>query len=330
MTMGAAVRWRRYGRDRLYVTAADGTKLGHRDLLTGEDHLAEVTRGAEFLSIATTWLTTQSPSPAPRAPALTVSEAVAPAGAAVPEQRSAPLREQPVHEQPLEAAVEAAVGAGPASWEDLAQRRAGAMARQQAVALKEAAPLRTFVARILGVHTDERAWRIGADGEEKVAAQLDRLARKDPRFHFLHAIPVGQKGSDIDHLVIGPGGVFTLNAKHHPGSKVWVGGNTLMVNGQRRPYIGNAEAARASRLLTAACAFPVPVTGLVVPVGADDITIKAAPDDVHVVNRMRLSRWLRDRPALLTTPQIESIFDAARRSTTWKPFAEPTGGAPLR
>lgn len=32
--------------------------------------------------------------------------------------------------------------------------------------------------------------RIGADGEEKVAAQLGKVAKKDPRWRFIHAIPV--------------------------------------------------------------------------------------------------------------------------------------------
>lgn len=194
------------------------------------------------------------------------------------------------------------------------------MAREQAVALKQAAPVRTFLARALGVHTDERAWRIGADGEEKVAAQLSKLAKKDPRWRFLHAIPVGENGSDIDHLVVGPGGVFSLNAKHHPGAKVWVGGNTLMVNGQRQPYIRNSrhEAARASKLLTSACGFPVKVTGVVVPVGANDVTIKARPDEVHVVYRTALARWLRDRPAVLGDVEAEQVFAAARRSSTWQ------------
>jgi hypothetical protein len=117
--------------------------------------------------------------------------------------------------------------------EDLAARRGGAEAREQAVALRQAAPVRTFLARMLRVPTDERAWRVGADGEEKVAAQLVKLIQRDTRWRVLHAIPVGDRGSDIDHLVIGPGGIYSLNAKHHPGAKVWVGGNTFMANGQR-------------------------------------------------------------------------------------------------
>jgi hypothetical protein len=93
------------------------------------------------------------------------------------------------------------------------------------------------------VHTDERAWRIGADGERKVA---DRLARLPQAWTVLHALPVGARGADIDHLVIGPGGVFTINTKHHPDARIWVGGDTFLVNGKRYPYVRNArhEAAR--------------------------------------------------------------------------------------
>jgi hypothetical protein len=171
------------------------------------------------------------------------------------------------------------------------------MAREQAHALKQAAPARTLLARALGVRNDERAWRIGADGEEKVATQLEKVLRKDLRWHILHAVPVGERGSDIDHVVIGPGGVFTINAKHHPGAKIWVGGDTFMVNGQRQPYIRNSrhEAKRAA-----------------------DVAVKKAPDDVFVVPRAQVARWLRRSPEVLAADAIEAIFATARRSTTWQ------------
>jgi len=37
----------------------------------------------------------------------------------------------------------------------------------------------------------------------------------------------------IGHLL----GVFTVNAKHHPHTKVWVGGDTFIVGGHRVDYI---------------------------------------------------------------------------------------------
>ena len=134
----------------------------------------------------------------------------------------------------------------------------GGGGRARSTARPEAYPIRSRLGRLLNVHTDERAWRIGADGEEKVAARLAKVAKKDPRWRFIHAIPVGNRGSDIDHLIIGPGGVFTANAKHHPGAKIWVGGSTFMVNGTRQPYVRNArhEATRAADILTTACGFP--------------------------------------------------------------------------
>ena len=115
--------------------------------------------------------------------------------------------------------------------------------------------------------------------------------------------------------------MFSLNAKHHPGAVIWIRDNAFKVNGQQQPYIRNSrhEALRAGRYLTAACGFPVAVAGVVVPVGADDVTIKQPPADVFVVNRMALADWLRRRPVVLEDATVEAIFEAARRSTTWRP-----------
>lgn len=294
----------------------NGAAMGWRDLLTGEDLIDAPERADELRAAVEAWQASQGNDSA----------------AVSPPSRSHVAPQEAVTAAPVETAPERAAQAptvdpepsipvAPPMWDDLAGHRAGEMARQQAVALKQAAPVRTFVARVFGVHTDERAWRIGADGEEKVAARLAKLAKKDPRWRVLHAIPVGDNGSDIDHLVIGPGGVFSLNAKHHPGARIWVRDNAFRVNGQQQPYIRNSrhEALRAGRYLTAACGFPVAVTGIVVPVDADDLTIKQQPADVVVVNRMALAPWLRRRPDLLEEATVDAIFEAARRSTTWRP-----------
>ena len=313
-------RWRRYGKDRLYVQDGDGVAVGWRDLLTGEDHLDLPSRISEFRSAVEAWQAggdvelevAASPSTRSAAPEVRAAVEAVSVAATLADEPSQSLSD-PVPELSMPAA--------PPVWDDLAAHRAGEMARQQAVALKQAAPVRTFVARVLGVHTDERAWRIGADGEEMVGARLAKLAKKDPRWKFLHAIPVGENGSDIDHLVVGPGGVFSLNAKHHPGARIWIRDNAFKVNGQQQPYIRNSrhEALRAGRYLTAACDFPVAVAGIVVPVGANDVTIKQPPADVFVVNRMALADWLRRRPVVLEDATVEAIFEAARRSTTWRP-----------
>ena len=140
---------------------------------------------------------------------------------------------------------------------------------------------------------------------------------------MLHAVPVGDRGSDIDHVVIGPAGVFTINAKHHRGASISVGGDTCMVNGHRQPYVRNSrhEAQRASRLLTAACGLPVTVTGLTAVMGAQEgYTIREQPPggDVHVLTRCEVDRWLRNRETgVLSQKEALVVYDAARRSTAW-------------
>jgi hypothetical protein len=99
----------------------------------------------------------------------------------------------------------------------LVTRKAGGSARRQAKELRDAEPVRTRLARLLKVHTDERAFRVGAVGEERVGARLARLDTS--RWLTLHDIILNDKGTNLDHLVIGPAGVFSLNTKHHPKAK---------------------------------------------------------------------------------------------------------------
>jgi hypothetical protein len=61
---------------------------------------------------------------------------------------------------------------------------------------------------------DNYPWYKGALGEIAVGQILERLG---PEWTILHAVPVGGGAFDIDHVLIGPAGVFTLNTKNHAG-----------------------------------------------------------------------------------------------------------------
>lgn len=225
------------------------------------------------------------------------------------------------HDRLYAATPDGGVHEGGSSWYDLAGEPPGAAVRERAVAERQAQGwVRHFLARLRDTNTDERAWRLGADGEEAVAAQLEGIGAP---WRVLHAVRVGDRGSDIDHVVVGPGGVFTVNAKNHPKAAVWVGGDTVMVNGRRHPYVRNSrfEATRASRLLSERAGFPVPVTGLIAVVGARrGFTIKGQPADgaVVVVSRRRIARFLRSQPQRLGLREIDAIYEVARRSDTWQ------------
>lgn len=58
------------------------------------------------------------------------------------------------------------------------------------------------------------AWKTGADGERRVAEVLADV----PGIEVLHdRLVPGQRGANIDHIVVGPSGVFVVDAKKYSG-----------------------------------------------------------------------------------------------------------------
>lgn len=169
--MSRPVRWTRFGHDRLYVEAS-GTRLGFRDLKTGEDDPDEAEHADALRAACDTW---QSQTRFGLNRQSTVTES------------------HPSADSSSEGDTD--LSATEATWVDLTNNLPGQAARVQADEAWERRraekPIRAVLGRLLDVHTDERAWRIGANGEEQVARQLKRAGERDPRWRYLHAVPVG-------------------------------------------------------------------------------------------------------------------------------------------
>jgi hypothetical protein len=234
----------------------------------------------------------------------------------------------PVDEVPVGpvGAAEAAPAPGPSSNSlapdrDLALNQPGAAARHHAVALRKAAPVHNLLSRAFRANSDERTGGIGAEAELEIAGMLQGL---DGRWRVLHAVPVGDRGSEVDYVVVGPAGVFTINTKHHPDAKVWVGGDTFKVNGHNQRYVRTSrhEAARAAKLLSARAGFDVDVRGIIAVVGAGHgLMVKEQPPDglVTVVTAPLLVKHLLTFANVLGTPSRDRIYNVARHLATWQP-----------
>jgi hypothetical protein len=196
---------------------------------------------------------------------------------------------------------------------DLGERRAGTAARALAAQARAERPVLTRLARLVDGHTPERAWRRGAEGEERVEARLTKLP---PAWRVRHDLSMGN--GNVDHLVIGPGGVFSLNTKNLTG-RVWVGA-VVLHNGTRTDYVRNSrhEAEAVAKRLTRAAGRPVAVHGVLV-ILCNDLTVKAQPDGVMVLHRLGLLRWLKKRPVVLTPDDVQAVHRAACDPATWAP-----------
>lgn len=278
-------KWTRFGHRRLYVKDDAGNAMGWWDLTEHQAHPVAPEFQDVIREAAASWGCREAASAA-------VVEAE-------PSSPKTPVRVRP----PLD---------------DLGDNVAGQQLQQQISDAHENGEKPTLLRRFFLGKDAWSTWERGAIGERLVEAELVKLEEKCPGWTHLNSIPVGIHGSDIDHLLIGPGGVFTINAKNHQGCQVWVGGDIMMVNGQRVHHVRNArhEAARAARLLTQAVGFEVPVAGWVVTVRCE-LKVKKQPEDVHVMGRRDLMRYARRQPVRLTPEQVDFVMSRARVGNTW-------------
>src|ERR1700759_1070907 len=86
---------------------------------------------------------------------------------------------------------------------------AGAHAQEGADLLRRRLLLAILASQAAG---DAERWERGAEGERKVGAILEGLA---PDWHVLHDVSLGH--GNIDHVLVGPGGTFTVETKSHRG-----------------------------------------------------------------------------------------------------------------
>ena len=156
---------------------------------------------------------------------------------------------------------------------------------------------------------DAVAWRRGAEGERRTARLLDPLERHG--WAVLHDLAVPGSRANIDHLVIGPGGVFVIDSKHYRG-RLQLDGSGQLWHG-RYPlapalHAVSFEADQAARVLTD--------SDVVVPImavhGTQISQGKVVMDGVPVVAARRLPSMLRQLPAVLGPERVAVLADQAR------------------
>jgi Nuclease-related domain len=129
----------------------------------------------------------------------------------------------------------------------------------------------------------------GATGEEQVGGLLDDLAGED--WHVIHDASLGR--GNVDHILIGPAGVFTVETKSHPGP--------IRVGRVHGATLSQAQAQRKAieRVVD------VPVEPLIVFSRAWVDKPLARRKGVRVTPARMLSGYLERRPATLTREQVE-------------------------
>lgn len=177
-------------------------------------------------------------------------------------------------------------------------------------------PARSARQRALGrspLGEADARWYWAAIGQLEVKSRLDQLG---PEWTVVHGVP---GPSTIDHLVIGPGGVFTISTHDHTRQSVWVSGRAFVVDGHRLPYLRRAEEAigYVERTLEEEAGVHIRASTVIAVMDPGKLQVRDLPRDVFVITAESLTRWLKSRAAVLGAETAAHLAAVARLEATW-------------
>jgi hypothetical protein len=192
-------------------------------------------------------------------------------------------------------------------------------------------------ARALAKRQREKAERLsrsaelyerGAEGEQATADALKLLPRD--AWTVFHDVPwPGRRYANVDHVVVGPPGVFVIDSKNWSGS-VTVRDDVLRQDGRSRErYV----AAAADSALAVAELVPLLRPELVRPVlcFVRDEPLTGWARDVMVCSTANVAAMLLSRPAVLGAEELRQLMidvDAGLRAAAEIPVTRPPASAP--
>jgi hypothetical protein len=154
----------------------------------------------------------------------------------------------------------------------------------------------------------------GVQGERVVGARLEEL--RELGYKVLHDVP--ETGFNIDHVLVGPGGIFAIETKtiskptDHD-AQVVVDGDRLLVDGRtldRGPIKqATAQADAIAQLLAQICGSKPYVRPVVVFPGWY-VKLRARPSEVWVLNENSIGAFIANEHQRLSKEQIVSYTEA--------------------
>ena len=162
-----------------------------------------------------------------------------------------------------------------------------------------------LVAWILRPDPDPERWRRGAVGEAATAVLLTRLPR---RFVVLHDLRVPGSRANVDHLVIGPTGVWVVDSKSYRARLRVRRGAAWAGEHQVPTAAAGWEAEQVSRLVG------VPVRAIVAVHGVGLRRRGIVVNGVPVIPAPRVCRRIRRGRRVLSRSDVSALAKAASGS----------------
>ncbi|MDJ0348156.1 nuclease-related domain-containing protein [Cryobacterium sp. PH29-G1] len=210
-------------------------------------------------------------------------------------------------------------------------RFAGQSVIEELLRQHEDGPQQSRLARALGaspLDANELGWLRAAQAEIVVG---DILARLPDGYSVYHSLPIRNTAFWVDHLVVGPGGIFAINSKTHWDRDLAGSLRSIPIGDHAMPYLRDArfESAQITALLAAGMPEASVVQPMIVLVNPHKILLARKPDNVTVIDSTRLRRWLVARPAVFTALQQAALTAVVDDPAIWRTAGQPLTPAHL-
>lgn len=197
----------------------------------------------------------------------------------------------------------------------LSPRRPGQSARERADAVASKQPRKMLISKLTFgfIKAPNYSWRVGADAEEAVGRELEKLP---PGWFVRHDIFIGKRWN-VDHIIVGPPGVFLFDTKFRSGI-VKTTRDGIRVNNRRTDM---AEKVQDQAREASGQFRDAGLRTWVQPVLVFDNDIRGTrqPDGVHVVGLARVIEYLKALPPGLEDAEVQRLGRVLLDDATW-PF----------
>jgi len=201
----------------------------------------------------------------------------------------------------------------------MGQRRAGQATIEELLRHHRQTRTRSLAARLFGrspLSAQAAALHRDALAQIAVGGVLERLP---PEWTVISAVPASHDAPAIEHVVVGPGGLFTLSCAVHTNRAVWVADSILVVDRTTFGHIPEAvsQARRVTDLLGERMLLPATAQPVVAIVDAKRITIRERPEQVLVLDARSLNSTLTNLPTILGAAELQEIRGILNDPASW-------------
>lgn len=163
-------------------------------------------------------------------------------------------------------------------------------------------------------HTPAAAWRKGAAGERATARRLRTLELAG--YTVLHDLAVPHSSANIDHLIIGPTGVFVIDSKNwHRRTTIRAATGTLWIGRTPIDKVAHPvlfEARRVSEVLSQATGRHIDVTPIIAVHGSRLPRFRAiTAHGATLLRAARLVSFITRHPHRYGTAEVSTLTTAA-------------------